>query len=140
MSSLFENQFTLELGSERGSASQGISNCIRTDLEPYKGLDVICDANSLPFRDKIFDRTWAVYLAHHLVDIRILISEARRVSDKFYMFDFLPNSWLHYYSVIWDWLIFSTSIKAVDPYLLKKIVPTYRSYKQSHLGSVLYVF
>ena len=137
---LLQNHFTLELGSEGGSASQGLLNCIRTDLEPSAGLDVICDATILPFRNHVFDRTWAVYLAHHIVDKQALISEARRVSDKFYMFDFLPNSWLHYYSVIWDWLIFSTRIKAVDPHLLSELAPNHRFYKRSHLGTILYVF
>lgn len=137
---LLENQFTLELGSERGLASQGLSSCIRSDLEPYNGLDVICDATSLPFRGKVFDRTWAVYLAHHVANFEALITEACRISEKFYMFDFLPNSWLHYYSKIWDWLIFSTPIKPVNPQELNEISPTHRSYKRSHLGTVLYVF
>jgi hypothetical protein len=137
---LLKNHFTLELGSEHGSGSWGIPNCIRTDLHPSPGLDVICDATSLPFRDQVFDRTWAVYLAHHILDLRLLISEARRVSAQFYMFDFLPNTWLHYYSLIWDLFIFSTHIHPANPQWLRAIAPNHRAYKQSHLGSVLYVF
>jgi len=137
---LLHNHFTLELGSEGGSGSLGLKNCVRTDLAPLLDLDVVCDATALPFRDQVFDRTWSVYLAHHMSDINALISEARRVSKKLYLFDFLPNSWIHYYSKIWDWLIFSTSIKAVNPQVLSKIDPNYRSYKRSHLGTILYVF
>lgn len=137
---LLKNHFTLELGSDCGSGSWGIPNCIRTDLHPSPGLDVICDATSLPFRDQIFDRTLAVYLAHHILDLRPLISEAHRVSAQFYMFDFLPNTWLHYYSVVWDLLIFGTWIRPVNPQWLRTNVPNHRAYKQSHLGSVLYVF
>ncbi len=137
---LLENHLVLELGSEAGSGSAGLSNCIRTDLRPIPGLDVVCDCMVLPFRDKVFDRTLAVYLAHHITDFKSLISEARRVSEKFYMFDFLPRSWLHYYSIVWDRLFFREIIRAAKPSHLRKIAPACRIYKRSHLGGVLYVF
>ncbi len=137
---LLQNQFILEIGSEGGSASLGLRDCVRTDLAPLPDLDVVCDATSLPFRDQVFDRTWGVYIAHHVVDLRTLISEARRVSEKLYLFDFLPNSYIHYYSKIWDWLIFNTPVKAVNPQALYKIAPNHRVYKRSHLGTILYVF
>jgi hypothetical protein len=137
---LLRDHFTLEIGSEGGSGSLGLRDCIRTDLVPLPGLDVVCDATALPFRDQVFERSWGVYLAHHVVDINPLISEARRVSEKLFLFDFLPNSYIHYYSKIWDWLIFNTRIKAVNPQVLSKIDPNYRSYKRSHLGTILYVF
>ncbi len=137
---LLKNQLVLELGSEAGSGSAGLTNCIRSDLRPIPGVDVVCDCTVLPFRDKVFDRTLAVYLAHHISDFKSLISEARRVSEKFYMFDFLPRSWLYYYSLVWDRLFFREKIRAAKPSHLRKIAPDCRIYKRSHLGGVLYVF
>ncbi len=135
-----KNHLTLEIGSEGGSASYGLGNCIRTDLTPLPDLDVICDATCLPFRDHVFGRTWGVYLAHHVCNIRALISEGTRVADKLFLFDFQPNTWMHYYSKIWDWLIFNTSIKAVNSQVLTEIDPNHRAYKRSHLGTILFVF
>lgn len=137
---LLKNHLVLELGSEAGSGSMGLANCIRTDLRPLPGLDVICDCNALPFRDQVFDRTWAVYLAHHITDFKRLISEARRVSEKFLMFDFLPRTWLHLHSVVWDWLFFRERIHAANPRHLREVAPDVKIYKQSNLGGVLYVF
>lgn len=137
---LLKDHLTLELGSERGFGSIGIKNCIRTDLRPINGVDVVCDATQLPFRDQVFDRTWCVYLAHHVPNLKKLITEAKRVASKFYLFDFIPKTFLHYFSVIWDWLFFRDSIVAADPNLLKSIAPNLRMYRQSSLGSVLYAF
>jgi hypothetical protein len=134
------NKLTLELGSERGFGSVGICNCIRTDLRPHLNLDAVCDATQLPFRDHVFDRTWCVYLAHHIPDIPALVGECCRVADKFYMFDFLPGSWLHGFSVVWDMLFFRERIEAAEPCLLREIAPHLRQYRRGALGSVLYVF
>jgi len=137
---LLSGRLTLELGSERGFGSYGIPNCIRTDIRPIEGLHVICDATCLPFRDRVFDRSWCVYLAHHIPDLRGLIDEAKRVSRKFYMFDFLPGSWLHYFSIVWDIIFFHERPRPVPPEYLRRIAPDLRSYKQCHLGGVLYAF
>jgi hypothetical protein len=135
---LLGNHLTLELGAERGFGSVGIHNCIRTDLRPHPDLDAICDATQLPFRNRVFDRTWCVYLAHHIPDIRGLIEEACRVADKFYLYDFLPGSFLHGFSVVWDLLFFQEHIEAAKPLLLYAIAPKLRQYRQGHLGGVLY--
>jgi len=137
---LIENHLTLELGSERGFGSVGIPKCVRTDLRPINGVQIICDAYNLPFRNRVFDRTWSVYLIHHISDIRQFIIEARRVADKFYLFDFLPKTWLHYFSIIWDWLFFRERIKAADPREIREIAPDVRIYPRGFLGEVLYVF
>lgn len=138
--SMFGDQLTLELGSERGFGSVGICNCIRTDLRPHPKLDAVCDATQLPFRDHIFDRTWCVYLAHHIPDIRGLVEEGCRVADKFYLYDFLPRSWLHGFSVVWDLLFFREHIQSAQPWALRAMAPNLRQYRQGRLGGVLYVF
>ncbi|MFX1561696.1 MAG: class I SAM-dependent methyltransferase [Promethearchaeota archaeon] len=137
---LMENRLTLELGSERGFGSVGIRNCVRTDLRPVNGVQIVCDAYNLPFRDHVFDRTWSVYLIHHIPDIGPFISEARRVSEKFYLFDFLPKTWLHYFSIVWDWLFFRERIRAADPKIIREIAPDVRIYPRGFLGEVLYAF
>jgi SAM-dependent methyltransferase len=138
--SLFGSHLTLELGAERGFGSVGICNCIRTDLRPHPNLDALCDATHLPFRDHVFDRTWCVYLAHHIPDTRGLVEEGCRVADKFYLYDFLPGSWLHGFSVVWDLLFFREHIEAAKPRLLRAMAPNLRQYRQGRLGGVLYVF
>jgi len=132
-------KLTLELGSERGFGSVGICNCIRTDLRPHLNLDAVCDATQLPFRDHVFDRTWCVYLAHHVPDTRGMVEEACRVADKFYLYDFLPRSWLHGFSVVWDLLFFREHIESAKPWILREIAPYMRQYRQGALGGVLYV-
>jgi hypothetical protein len=136
--SLFGAHLTLELGAERGFGSVGICNCIRTDLRPHPDLDALCDATQLPFRDHVFDRTWCVYLAHHIPNVRGLVEEACRVADKFYLYDFLPGSWLHGFSVVWDLLFFREHIEAAQPWFLRVVAPKLRQYRQGHLGGVLY--
>lgn len=136
---LLKNHLTLELGSERGFGSIGIPNCIRTDLRAINGVDVVCDATLLPFRDRVFDRTWSVYLAHHIPQLQELVNESRRVSKKLYLFDFFPRTFLHYFSVIWDWLFFRETITPANPTVLREIAPGLRIYPQGPLGSVLYV-
>ncbi|MFX1564148.1 MAG: methyltransferase domain-containing protein, partial [Promethearchaeota archaeon] len=137
---LMKNHLTLELGSERGFGSVGIPKCVRTDLRPINGVHVVCDAYHLPFRDHVFDRTWSVYLAHHISNLKQFILEARRVANKFYLFDFLPRSWLHYFSIIWDWLFFRERIRPADPEVLREIAPDLRIYPRGPLGGVLYAF
>ena len=137
---MFGNHLTLELGAERGFGSVGICNCIRTDLRPHSKLDALCDATQLPFRDHIFDRTWCVYLAHHIPNLRGLVEEGCRVAEKFYLYDFLPGSWLHGFSVVWDLLFFREHIEPAKPWFLRAIAPNLRHYRQGRLGGVLYVF
>jgi len=137
---MFGSYLTLELGAERGFGSVGICNCIRTDLQPHPNLDALCDATQLPFRDHVFDRTWCVYLAHHIPNVRGLVEEGRRVADKFYLYDFLPKSWLHGFSVVWDLLFFREHIESAKPWLLRGMAPNLRQYRQGRLGGVLYVF
>ena len=135
---LLEGKLTLELGSERGFGSQGVTSCVRTDLRPINGIDLVCDATNLPFRDDVFDRTWCVYLIHHIPDIQPLLREAKRVSKKAYFFDFIPRTWLHYFSVVWDRLFFGDKIHAPSPKELKQLAPELRIYPQGALGGVLY--
>lgn len=135
---LLEDQLTLELGSERGFGSKGVASCVRTDLRPINGVDVVCDATTLPFRDDVFDRTWCVYLIHHIPDVRQLLLEAKRVSRKAYFFDFIPRTWLHYFSIVFDRLFFGDKIHPPSPQAMKDMAPELRVYPQGALGGVLY--
>ncbi len=135
---LLKDQLTLELGSERGFGSKGVASCVRTDLRPINGVDVVCDATNLPFRDDVFDRTWCVYLMHHVPNIHQLLLESKRVSRKAYFFDFTPRTWLHYFSIVWDRLFFGDKIHPPSPKALRDMAPELRVYPQGALGGVLY--
>ena len=70
---------TLELGAGSGVLKKCGYNVLSTDIETTSGIDVVSDAQSLPFRNESFDNIIGVDLFHHIGRPVRLLREARRV-------------------------------------------------------------
>lgn len=70
---------TLELGAGSGVLKKCGYSVLSTDLETTSGIDVVSDAQLLPFRDESFDNIIAIDVFHHIERPVRLLREARRV-------------------------------------------------------------
>ena len=70
---------TLELGAGSGVLKKCGYSVLSTDLETTSGIDVVSDAQLLPFRDKSFDNIFAIDVFHHIERPVRLLREACRV-------------------------------------------------------------
>ena len=69
---------TLEVGAGFGSLKQYCESIISTDIVRMPNLDVVCDAQALPFSDHSFDNVVAIDTIHHVErPIRFLTSSSR---------------------------------------------------------------
>jgi predicted SAM-dependent methyltransferase len=70
---------SLDVGS--GKLPKGTVN---TDIRPLPGLDVVCDALSLPFRKGVFAQLFLSHTVEHFRydDVERLLEEARRVLSR----------------------------------------------------------
>jgi len=70
---------SLEIGGGFGNLKEYAPNVISTDIVASSGLDVIADAQALPFQDSSFDNIVAVDVLHHIERPQRFFSEAGRV-------------------------------------------------------------
>ncbi len=55
---------------------------IGVDVFPWRGADLLCDTESLPFSDETFDTVTMVASLNHIVDRRSVLAEANRVLKR----------------------------------------------------------
>ena len=70
---------TLELGAGSGVVKQCGYDVLSTDIESMTDIDVVSDAQSLPFKDQSFENIIAIDLFHHVERPIRLLREACRV-------------------------------------------------------------
>ena len=70
-----------------GGAGSTVPGYINVDLFPLPGVDVVCDAARLPFRDEIFERVELDAVLEHTADPRAIVGDIRRC--------LAPGGWLH---------------------------------------------
>lgn len=70
---------TLEIGAGSGVFKKSGYDVLSTDIEKMVGIDIVSDAQSLPFKDESFENIIAIDLFHHLERPVRLLREARRV-------------------------------------------------------------
>lgn len=70
---------TLEIGGGTGNFKAFIPEVVSTDIQSAPWLDVVCDAQELPFADGSFDNIVMFDVLHHLERPRFFLSEAARI-------------------------------------------------------------
>lgn len=70
-----------------GGAGSRIDGYVNVDLTPLKGIDVVCDAAKLPFRDNIFERVELDAVLEHTPEPRAIVDDIRRCLTV--------DGWLH---------------------------------------------
>lgn len=70
---------TLEIGGGTGNFKSFVPEVISTDIQAASWLDVVCDAQEMPFADGSFDNIVMFDVLHHLERPRFFLSEAARV-------------------------------------------------------------
>ncbi len=69
----------VELGSGGGFLSELVPSVVASDIRALSGLDLVFDAQWLPFRDSSVDVVYAMHVVHHLPRIRLFLAELERV-------------------------------------------------------------
>ncbi len=69
----------LEIGSGGGVISDVYPDVITSDVTLIDGVDMVVDAQHLPFEDNSVDAIFAMHVIHHIPDITKFLSEANRV-------------------------------------------------------------
>lgn len=54
--------------------------CLNVDLFPFPGVDIVCDLQSLPFRDAVFDAVTCDQVLEHVADPEAVCRELLRVT------------------------------------------------------------
>ncbi|HIC41261.1 MAG TPA: class I SAM-dependent methyltransferase [Piscirickettsiaceae bacterium] len=70
---------TLEIGGGIGNFKIGSSRIIRSDIQHSEGLDVVADAQTLPFDNEVFSNIVLFDVLHHLQCPLLFFAEAQRV-------------------------------------------------------------
>ena len=70
---------TLEIGGGIGNLSISSGRIIKSDIQHSAGLDIVADAQNLPFDDEVFSNIVLFDVLHHLQCPLLFFSEARRV-------------------------------------------------------------
>ncbi|WP_204105120.1 MULTISPECIES: class I SAM-dependent methyltransferase [Spirulina sp. CCY15215] len=70
---------TLELGGGSGNFKEFASNVVSSDIIPLPWIDVVADAQSLPFEDCSFDNIVLFDVLHHIENVSLFFNEALRV-------------------------------------------------------------
>lgn len=73
---------TLEIGGGTGNFKTFVPEVVSTDIQSAEWLDVVCDAQELPFADASFDNIVMFDVLHHLERPRFFLNEAARVLRK----------------------------------------------------------
>lgn len=79
ISSLGENSRILNIGS---GVKKFSGRCINLDIEDFANVDVIADAQDMPFLDNSFDAVIFEYVIEHIPDSTKIIQEIYRVLKK----------------------------------------------------------
>ena len=61
-----------------GGAGSTVAGYVNVDLFPLPGVDVVCDAAWLPFRDAVFERVELDAVLEHTPDPRAILDDIRR--------------------------------------------------------------
>ena len=69
----------LEIGSGGGFIKDIFPNVITSDIKPLSNIDIIINAERLPFDDNELGAIFAVHTIHHIPDIDSFLQEATRV-------------------------------------------------------------
>jgi len=70
---------SVELGSGGGFLRAVVPDVVASDLRPTADLDLVLDAQALPFRTRSVDVLYAMHLFHHVPDVRRFLREIERV-------------------------------------------------------------
>lgn len=70
---------TLELGGGSGNFKEFAPNVISTDIVPLPWVDVVADAQNLPFKNHSFDNIVLFDVLHHIENVSLFFHEALRV-------------------------------------------------------------
>ena len=70
---------TLELGGGSGNFKDFATNVVSTDIIPLPWIDVVADAQNLPFEDCSFDNIVMFDVLHHIENVSLFFNEALRV-------------------------------------------------------------
>jgi SAM-dependent methyltransferase len=70
---------TLEIGGGSGNFKSLTTGVLSTDILPAPWLDVVCDAQRMPFADATFENIVLVDVVHHIENPVLFFQEAQRV-------------------------------------------------------------
>jgi SAM-dependent methyltransferase len=70
---------TLEIGGGIGNFKVGFGRIIRSDIQHSEGLDVVADAQTLPFDNEVFSNIVLFDVLHHLQCPLLFFAEAQRI-------------------------------------------------------------
>jgi SAM-dependent methyltransferase len=79
LSSATKKPRILEIGSGGGFIKDIFPDIITSDVKKLSNVDMVIDAETLPFEDESVDKIFAVHVIHHIPDIEKFIKEALRV-------------------------------------------------------------
>lgn len=65
-----------------GAGTAPLEGRVNTDIAPGKGIDVLCDACHMPFKNGSFESVYARDLLHHVNDPPRAVRELERVTKK----------------------------------------------------------
>lgn len=74
-----DSRVKLELGSGGGFFKEICKDVITSDVTDVNGVDMVIDAQNLPFEDESIDIIYAVHVLHHIPDVNKFFSEVVRV-------------------------------------------------------------
>jgi SAM-dependent methyltransferase len=69
----------IELGSGGGFLPELDPSILASDIRPIAGLDIVFEAQHVPFRDASLDAVLAMHVIHHIPRIRLFLAELVRV-------------------------------------------------------------
>ena len=70
---------TLELGGGTGNFKEFAPNVVSSDIVPSPWIDVVADAQNMPFEDGSFDNIVMFDVLHHIENVTLFFDEALRV-------------------------------------------------------------
>ncbi len=70
---------TLELGGGTGNFKEFAPNVISSDIVPSPWIDVVVDAQDMPFENQSFDNIVMFDVLHHIENVTLFFNEALRV-------------------------------------------------------------
>jgi len=79
LSTQIEKQSVLEIGSGGGFIKDIYPFVITSDVKKLSNVDVVIDAESLPFENESLDKILALHVIHHIPDVESFLNEALRV-------------------------------------------------------------
>lgn len=76
---LSDGGMLVEIGSGGGFMKDMYPEVVTSDVKEIKGVDMVCNADKLPFADNSVSAIFAVHVIHHIPDITKFLREAERV-------------------------------------------------------------